>query len=313
MLVGIVALWSGCASYTLEAKNVNLYNEGVKILDSIQPKSKVRIEVGQGKVGGSSGIPLAIFYTLEAKNVNLYNEGVKILDSIQPKSKVRIEVGQGKVGGSSGIPLAIFILAQNLANQPTLFDKTNVRIYQNNQEIPALSEGELKTDGYDFGSVIESYHLYLPPAPMPDVPVGIPFVYRGYMGGFYVYDYMIISARERMQQQMRLDENRAKRAIILASVLQKNTLEPKGIGFYVYDYMIISARERMQQQMRLDENRAKRAIILASVLQKNTLEPKGMPKGGFMLYAPSGFKEGLIQVSVSVNGEIHSFELELKK
>nr|WP_317403644.1 hypothetical protein [uncultured Helicobacter sp.] len=219
VLVGIVALWSGCASYTLEAKNVSLYNEGVKILDSIQPKSKVRIEVGQGKVGGSSGIPLAIF-----------------------------------------------VLAQNLANQPTIFDKTNVRIYQNNQEIPALSEGELKTDSYDFGSVIESYHLYLPPAPMPDVPVGIPFVYRGYMG-----------------------------------------------GFYVYDYMIISARERMQQQMRLDENRAKRAIILASVLQKNTLEPKGIPKGGFMLYAPSGFKEGLIQVSVSVNGEIHSFELELKK
>ncbi len=219
MLIGIVVLWSGCASYTLEVKNVSLYNEGVKILDSTQPKSKVRIEVGQGKVGGSSGIPLAIF-----------------------------------------------ILAQNLANQPTIFDKTNVRIYQNNQEIPALSEGELKTDSYDFGSVIESYHLYLPPAPMPDVPVGIPFVYRGYMG-----------------------------------------------GFYVYDYVIISARERMQQQMRLDENRAKRAIILASVLQKNTLEPKGIPKGGFMLYAPSGFKEGLIQVSVNVNGEIHSFELELKK
>lgn len=190
MLVGIVALWSGCASYTLEAKNVNLYNEGVKILDSIQPKSKVRIEVGQGKVGGSSGIPLAIF-----------------------------------------------ILAQNLANQPTLFDKTNVRIYQNNQEIPALSEGELKTDGYDFGSVIESYHLYLPPAPMPDVPVGIPFVYRGYMGGFYVYDYMIISARERMQWQIQLDENRAKRAIIFASVLRKNTLEPNAApkgGFMLY-------------------------------------------------------------------------------
>lgn len=189
-LVGIVALWSGCASYTLEAKNVSLYNEGVKILDSIQPKSKVRIEVGQGKVGGSSGIPLAIF-----------------------------------------------VLAQNLANQPTIFDKTNVRIYQNNQEIPALSEGELKTDSYDFGSVIESYHLYLPPAPMPDVPVGIPFIYRGYMGGFYVYDYMIISARERMQWQIQLDENRAKRAIIFASVLRKNTLEPnvapKG-GFMLY-------------------------------------------------------------------------------
>ena len=175
-------------------------------------------------------------------------------------------MGQGKVGGSSGIPLAIFVLAQNLANQPTIFDKTNVRIYQNNQEIPALSEGELKTDSYDFGSVIESYHLYVPPAPMPELPVGIPFIYRGYMG-----------------------------------------------GFYVYDYMIISARERMQWQIQLDENRAKRAIIFASVLRKNTLEPNAAPKGGFMLYAPSGLKEGVIKVEVSVGEERHSFDLELRK
>lgn len=190
MLVGIVALWSGCASYTLEAKNVNLYNEGVKILDSIQPKSKVRIEVGQGKVGGSSGIPLAIF-----------------------------------------------VLAQNLSVAPVIFDRDNIHIYQNNKEIIPLSESELKADNYDFGSIIESYHLYVPPAPMPELPVGIPFIYRGYMGGFYVYDYMIISARERMQWQIQLDENRAKRAIIFASVLRKNTLEPNAApkgGFMLY-------------------------------------------------------------------------------
>ena len=51
---------SACTSYTLEVKNVSLYNEGVKILDSHKQKSKVRLEIGQGKVGGSSAIPLAI-------------------------------------------------------------------------------------------------------------------------------------------------------------------------------------------------------------------------------------------------------------
>ena len=169
--------------------------------------------------------------------MSLYNEGVKILDSHKQKSKVRLEIGQGKVGGSSAIPLAIFVLAQNLSTSPVMFDRDNIHIYQNNKEIIPLSESELKADNYDFGSIIESYHLYVPPAPMPELPVGIPFVYRGYMGGFYVYDYMIISARERMQQQIQLDENRAKRAIIFASVLRKNTLEPnvapKG-GFMLY-------------------------------------------------------------------------------
>ncbi len=169
--------------------------------------------------------------------MSLYNEGVKILDSHKQKSKVRLEIGQGKVGGSSAIPLAIFVLAQNLSTSPVIFDRDNIHIYQNNKEIIPLSESELKADNYDFGSIVESYHLYVPPAPMPELPVGIPFIYRGYMGGFYVYDYMIISARERMQRQIQLDENRAKRAIIFASVLRKNTLEPnvapKG-GFMLY-------------------------------------------------------------------------------
>ena len=169
--------------------------------------------------------------------MSLYNEGVKILDSHKQKSKVRLEIGQGKVGGSSAIPLAIFVLAQNLSTSPVIFDRDNIHIYQNNKEIIPLSESELKADNYDFGSIVESYHLYVPSAPMPELPVGIPFIYRGYMGGFYVYDYMIISARERMQRQIQLDENRAKRAIIFASVLRKNTLEPnvapKG-GFMLY-------------------------------------------------------------------------------
>ena len=169
--------------------------------------------------------------------MSLYNEGVKILDSHKQKSKVRLEIGQGKVGGSSAIPLAIFVLAQNLSTSPVIFDRDNIHIYQNNKEIIPLSESELKADNYDFGSIVESYHLYVPSAPMPELPVGIPFIYRGYMGGFYVYDYMIIPARERMQRQIQLDENRAKRAIIFASVLRKNTLEPnvapKG-GFMLY-------------------------------------------------------------------------------
>ena len=41
---------SACASYTLEVKNVSLYNEGVKILNSHKQKSKVRLEIGKAKL-----------------------------------------------------------------------------------------------------------------------------------------------------------------------------------------------------------------------------------------------------------------------
>ncbi len=177
-------------------------------------------------------------YKLEVEDVSLYHEGVQIIDSIKPKSKVRLEVGQTLVGGSRAIPLALFISAQNLASQKVIFDKDCVQMYQNDKALNSLSDNELKSASFDYGFIIESYHLYMPPKSMPENQfVGMPFIYRGYMGGFYIYDYMIISARERLWQQMRLDDERAKKALIISSMMQKNTLEPYKApqgGFVIY-------------------------------------------------------------------------------
>ncbi|MCX2717232.1 hypothetical protein OQH61_05720 [Helicobacter sp. MIT 21-1697] len=177
-------------------------------------------------------------YKLEVENVSLYHEGVQIIDSIKPKSKVRLEVGQSLVGGSSAIPLALFISVQNLDSQNVIFDKDCVQMYQNDKVINPLSDNELKSTSFNYGFIIESYHLYMPPKPISENQlVGMPFIYRGYMGGFYVYDYAIVSARERLWQQMHLDDERAKKALIISSMMQKNTLlphkAPQG-GFIIY-------------------------------------------------------------------------------
>lgn len=178
-------------------------------------------------------------YKLEVGQVSLYHEGVQIVDSNKPQSKVRLEVGQSRVGSSNIIPLALFISARNLSKEAVIFDTSCVQLYQNGKLIPPLHQDELKTESFDYGYIIESYHLYIPPQPnIEPYTLGMPFVYGGYMGGFYMYPQMfIISARERMQQQIRLDEQRAKRAIIVSSAMQKNTLEPNGAprgGFILY-------------------------------------------------------------------------------
>ncbi len=188
-------------------------------------------------------------YKLEVSNVSLYNEGVQIVDSIKTKSKVRLEVGQHKVGSASSIPLALFVSAANLSAQSVIFDRNNVLLYQNGKLLPSLSNEEIKSGSFDYSYIIESYHLYIPPAPVPSqsVVIASPFIYRGYWGGgSYIYNDMVFSARERMQRRIELEEQRAKRAIIISSALQKNTLEPKGMprgGFVIYSPSVLQVGE----------------------------------------------------------------------
>ncbi len=176
-------------------------------------------------------------YKVEVGNVSAYHEGVRILDSVKAKSKVRLEIGQNLVGGANRIPLAIFVSALNLSNEAVLFDRDNVSLYQNGKFLESLSTEELKNESIDYSYIIESYHLYIPTASMPSQPVGIPLIYRGYLAGFYFYDEIIFSARERMRRQIELDEQRMRKAIVLSSILRKNTLEKNGKpsgGFVIY-------------------------------------------------------------------------------
>ena len=201
-------------------------------------------------------------YTLEVANVSLYNEGVQIVDSFKPKSKVRLEVGQHLVGGVNAVPLALFISALNLSLQNVIFAKEDISLYQNGKPITALNDKELKTQNFDFSSIVESYHLFIPSSPMPSR--GIPFIYRGYMGGFYIYDEMQFLARERMITSIELDWQRNNRAVILSSILQKNTLEPKGSprgGFVIYAPSALQVG-KLELEVRVGEERHTFALEL---------------------------------------------------
>ena len=176
-------------------------------------------------------------YKLEVANVSLYNEGVQIVDSVKSQSKVRLEVGQQIVGGVNTAPLALFVSALNLSSRNVMFDRESVSLYQNDKLVATLSDKEVKSANFDFGYIIESYHLFVPPVPVQSQPMGIPLIYRGYFTGFYIYDEMIFSARERMRRQIELDAQQLKRSIIVSSMLQKDTLEPKSPpkgGFILY-------------------------------------------------------------------------------
>lgn len=177
-------------------------------------------------------------YKLEVENVSLYNQGVQIVDSIKPKSKVRLEVGQDILGGLNSIPLALFVSALNLSKEAVIFDRENVTLWQEDKKLKPLSDGELKNKTFDYGYIVESYHLSIPQLalpPSPNPPVIMPFIYRGYMGGFYLYDEVMLSARDRLYAQIKLDAQRIRRAAVLSNTLAKNTLqnEPRG-GFVIY-------------------------------------------------------------------------------
>lgn len=183
-----------------------------------------------------------------------YHEGIELIDSIKPQSKVRLELAQKYIGGTTLVPLALFLAVQNTGSTPLLFDSSNVQLYflgktQPNilnlqdikqsayRTITPLDEEKLTSENLDFGAIIQSYHLFIPKPPMPHPQPAFLMVYRGYLGGFYLYDEMIFSARERMRRNIEIDEMRMKQAVIISSLLQKNTLEPQKEprgGFLVY-------------------------------------------------------------------------------
>ena len=179
-----------------------------------------------------------------------YEDGVLVLTSSMPSSKVRLELAQSKIGGASNTPLALFITAQNRGKSQILFDIEHITLSQNDTAIAPISEESLKNDAFDMGSIIEAFHLYLPPKPAPEHYVSVPLIYRGF-GGFGVYDYMIISAREQMQRQIKLEEQRAKRAIIFASLLRKNTLLPSTHAPFKGGFVLYRARDLKEGSVRL--------------------------------------------------------------
>lgn len=173
-------------------------------------------------------------YRVQVPSVSSYQEGVQIIDSAKPHSKVRLEIAQEKLGGANSIPFAFFVSAQNLSAQPVHFDQTCVEASQEGKPLHILSSNEVKESYLDYGFIVESYHLYVPPRPIVAENVFVPFVYRGYGAGAFFGDYWAISARGSLQQQIQLEDDRMKKAIIVSSYLQKNTLQssqsPRG-GF----------------------------------------------------------------------------------
>ncbi|WP_104695156.1 hypothetical protein [Helicobacter salomonis] len=56
-----LALITGCTTYSVSPEQVSKYNNGVKVLTSNQPHSKVQVEVAQKKLKGVDNPPLVLY------------------------------------------------------------------------------------------------------------------------------------------------------------------------------------------------------------------------------------------------------------
>ncbi|RDU53695.1 hypothetical protein CQA49_05580 [Helicobacter sp. MIT 00-7814] len=164
--------------------------------------------------------------------------GVEVLESKKSASYVRFEVAQKTIGGASDEPLVIFITASVLDSQSAIFDLSSITASQNGKLVEILSYEDAKNSNLNFSQAIESFGIFTPQNPYasgiaPSMPTYPMLIYRGYPG-FFIYDPWYFSARDRIEQNMRLEENRRVKSIILSSYLRKNTLEkgqnPRG-GF----------------------------------------------------------------------------------
>lgn len=175
-----------------------------------------------------------------------YHNGVKLLDSSKKYSKVRVEIAQEKIGSANDIPLTIFVIAQNLSGTRSEFSLNNISLHQASKTLPILSEKEAKASNFDFKHIVESYGIFIPQKNSSPQHFTIPFIYSGYLVGFYHHS--LINARSRMQEQVQLEDKRLKKSIIISNYMRKNTLDSKedvASGFILIDSKHLNSGEIM--------------------------------------------------------------------
>lgn len=173
-------------------------------------------------------------------------DGIEVFVSQKPNSYVRFEIAQNSIGGFDDVPFVVYVVASILSKsgdgESVVFDIANVSAVQDNKTVPILTPEQIKNSHLDFGKAIESFGIATSPnpyiAPSTTISPMYPILlYRGYPG-FFAYDPWVFGARDRIEQNMRLEENRRLKSIILSSYLRKNTLKhshaPRG-GFIAFD------------------------------------------------------------------------------
>lgn len=222
-----VFLISGCVKFNVRAvESPSLkqsFFNGVEVLESRKSTSYVRFEVAQKTIGGASDEPLVIFITASVLDSKNTSQSDKTSKSHQPKNAEYEHEGDTFKG---------------IESQSVIFDLSSITASQNGKSVEILSYEDAKNSNLNFSQAIESFGIFTPQNPYafgiaPSMPPYPMLIYRGYPG-FFIYDPWFFSARDRIEQSMRLEESRRVKSIILSSYLSKNTLEkeqnPRG-GF----------------------------------------------------------------------------------
>lgn len=171
-----------------------------------------------------------------------YTDGVVLFTSVKTHSAVRFEIAQEEINKTQNEPLAIYISAAIKADEKAntqdskekgeefIFDVPSVFAFFESTPVKILSYEELKKSSLNYALAIESFGVTSPREslsgrayPYASHP---SFIYRGHPG-FFFYDPWF-SARDRIEQEQRLEERRRIKSIILSSYLRKNTLRANG-------------------------------------------------------------------------------------
>lgn len=170
-----------------------------------------------------------------------YTDGVVLFTSIKTHSAVRFEIAQEQLNKTQNEPLAIYISAalkkqdksdsqSSEKGEEFIFDVPSVLAFFESTPVKILSYEELKKSNLNYALAIESFGVVAPRESLqakayPYSPYP-SFIYRGHPG-FFFYDPWF-SARDRIEQEQRLEEKRRVKSIILSSYLRKNTLKTNG-------------------------------------------------------------------------------------
>ena len=153
-----------------------------------------------------------------------YTNGVMLVTSTKTHSSVRFEVAQEQLNKTQNEPLT----QEN--DEEFIFDTPSVSAFYNSNPVKILNFEEVKQSGLNFGLAIESFGVVV--SKEPSQSKAYPYttypslIYRGYPG-FVFYDPWF-GARDRIEQEQRLEEKRRIKSIILSSYLRKNTLKANG-------------------------------------------------------------------------------------
>ncbi|AFI03740.1 hypothetical protein [Helicobacter cetorum] len=217
-------------------------------------------------------------FKITPENVSSYNNGIQVLTSTQTKSKVQLEIAQSKFKGVSESPLVFYVAAQLLEGNSVVFNRKAISVTINNINLPVLSLRQVMNSSFDFESILESFNISVPQAPVDNVNVIAPPMYYYGQGSFLAYNGMY-----------------------------------GGMGMYGPGLGMMMMDDVEEQQV-MQESRQALKILAINYLKNNTLNVESKAKGGFIVVNAKNLKKpGVIVVKIFLDNEIHTFKIDVIK